>query len=285
MKCPEFKTHIPDYLTGDLKSILEEAFKLHMSSCSACRQEIEDINEIWIKLGVLPEEQPSKKLRSRFYNMLSETRKNLNPPANSRKLKGFFTALGKMLSVPKPALQIGISAGILMLGFLAGTVFTSQKTMERELTALKRQMQDLSKTAVTSMLRQESTFDRLNGITWSSHIKNPDEQILRTLLSILNHDPSTNVRLAAVDALYLFSDIELVKQGLIRSLSLQTSPIVQTSLINLLVELKEKKAAHALKKLIEGKMTTPEVREVAESSLQNLANQSEITRGKKGHAL
>jgi magnesium-transporting ATPase (P-type) len=285
MNCEEFKILIPDYLTGDLNSTQEEFLKNHISSCSSCRHELENIGEMWTKLGVLPEEQPSKKLRNRFYSMLKETKENLQPQNSPRMGKRFFASLWKTLSIPKPAFQLGFSGAILLLGFMAGYVFTSPKTMEKEILTLKREIQDIRETAAISMLKHDSTFDRLNGVTWSSNIKNPDEHLLKILLDTLNHDPSTNVRLAAVDALYLFSDNPLVKNGLVQSLSLQTAPIVQTALINLLVEIREKKAVQALRKLIEKKITDPEVKDFAKTSLQELINGSGKNQKKKHHAL
>ena len=71
----------------------------------------------------------------------------------------------------------------------------------------------------------------------TSRMQEPDDELLNVLLDTLNHDPNINVRLSAVDALYLFYRNPAVKSGLIDSLSRQTSPMVQMELIELMEKL------------------------------------------------
>jgi HEAT repeat protein len=87
----------------------------------------------------------------------------------------------------------------------------------------------------------------------------------------LNRDPNVNVRLAAVDALYLFYDHPEVKEGLIHSLAGQTSALVQMSLVNLLVEIRERRAVEALERLIQDQNLNPKVKKRAEMGLTQLS--------------
>jgi hypothetical protein len=73
-----------------------------------------------------------------------------------------------------------------------------------------------------------------------------------------------------VDALYLFSNEPLVKEGLIRSLACQESPMVQIALIDLISAIREKRAVRALKDLIKREKLNPQVRKEAEISIQEL---------------
>jgi HEAT repeat protein len=109
------------------------------------------------------------------------------------------------------------------------------------------------------------------GVSWSARLESPDEKTLQALLEVLNHDPNVSLRLAAIDALYLFYDHPRVKDGLIESLAGQTSPLIQISLINLLVEIRERRAIEALEQLIQNKQLNPRVRERAELVLAKLA--------------
>ena len=81
-------------------------------------------------------------------------------------------------------------------------------------------------------------------------MENPANETLEALLYTLNHDPNLNVRLSAVDALYLFTGHPLVKQGLLDSLHKQTSPLVQIALIDLIADMREKQAIKSLKELL-----------------------------------
>jgi HEAT repeat protein len=87
---------------------------------------------------------------------------------------------------------------------------------------------------------------------------------------MLDNDPSVNVRLSAIDALYLFAGREQVRTALTASLSRQTSPLVQIALIDLMVSLKEKRAAAALKELLNDKQLIPEVRQRAKSGISQI---------------
>jgi HEAT repeat protein len=104
----------------------------------------------------------------------------------------------------------------------------------------------------------------------TSQLQAPDPELLKTLLDMLDNDPSVNVRLSAVDALYLFADRMEVRSAMSASLSRQTSPLVQISLIDSLVTLKEKQAAAALKKLLQDKKIIPEVRQRAQAGISQI---------------
>ena len=121
-----------------------------------------------------------------------------------------------------------------------------------------------------SLLQQQSASDRLRGVEWSYRVAQPDEQVLSALLRALDSDPNVNVRLAAVDALHQFGAEDTARKGLLRSLAEQKSPLVQFELINLMVELKEKRSVPVLKELSQRQDLDPTVRERAEWGLQKL---------------
>ncbi len=78
------------------------------------------------------------------------------------------------------------------------------------------------------------------------------------------------MRYAALQALSNYLDNEQVRYELVKSLETQTDPLIQISLIMVLVEAQEKSARVPMKKLIENKETLPEVKEQAEIALKVL---------------
>jgi hypothetical protein len=270
MNCRHIKTRISDYLTGELDSNDRQAFKNHISSCTDCREKLENLNEIWIKLGVLPEQQPAKQLRTQFYSMLSDFKEGLQPEKPPKPGINLLTRISQSISYRRPMLQFTLSLLFIVVGFFTGYVLYSPRALKTELRVLENEIQEVRQTAAISMLHQSSASDRLNGVTWSALVKNPSNNTLDTLLQTLNNDPNVNVRLAIVDSLYLFSDHPLVKQGIIQSLARQNSPLVQFALINLISELREKRAIKALKQLIQRKRLEPEIRSQAELSLKQI---------------
>jgi HEAT repeat protein len=140
-----------------------------------------------------------------------------------------------------------------------------------ETALLRSEVQNLQQTLAVSLMEQPSAFDRLKGINISANMRQPNEQLLAQLLRTLNSDSNINVRLAAIDALYLFHNHPLVKEGLVHSLSNQTDPMVQVALINLMVSLKEQKAITALRTLIQNEELEPEVKNKAQDGIHKLS--------------
>ena len=86
----------------------------------------------------------------------------------------------------------------------------------------------------------------------------------------MNADPNVNVRLAAVDALFAFRDRPGIRNALIASLSRQTSPLVQISLIDLLVEIRERRSLEALRDLLQNEHIDQTVKQHAEKRIKEL---------------
>jgi HEAT repeat protein len=120
-------------------------------------------------------------------------------------------------------------------------------------------------------LDQSSTTERLRGVNLSYSLENPDSRTIQALLDTLNNDPNINVRLAAVDALYLFYDSPTVREGIIQSLSQQDSPFLQAALVDLLVSVRERQALESFKKLIAANELDPKVRQKLEQGIQELS--------------
>ena len=200
MSSKHIKTQIPDYLTGELEANERETFKNHIASCSACREELENLNEIWIKLGVLPEQQPVKQLRTQFYSMLSDYKEGLDTEKQPKSRINLITRIYRSLAVRRPLLQFTFSLTFIVTGFFAGYILFSPQVLKTELKVLENEIQNIRQQAAISMLNQSSASDRLNGVTWSARVKSPSNNTLVTLLQTLNNDPNVNVRLAVVDA-------------------------------------------------------------------------------------
>ncbi len=128
----------------------------------------------------------------------------------------------------------------------------------------------MRQTAALSLLSQPSASDRLQGISYSTAVRHPNVKTLAALVNTLNTDPNPNVRLAAVEALYLFRNQPGVKESLVDSLAVQSSPLVQVALIDLLVEIREQRATEALKALIQNDKLDPDVKKLAEQGIKQL---------------
>jgi hypothetical protein len=270
MNCRHIQKKFPDFLTGDLDTTTVESMQNHVAVCASCRQELEDLTSTWTKLGVLPEELPGPNLRKNFYTMLESFQEGFSREKHGHPL---VNVLKKFFAWPgRPIYQFAFTIIFLIFGFTVGYFMTSSPTPPQttETARLRLQVHQMRQQLAISLLNQQSPSQRLKGITWSSTVENPDKKTLEALLHTLNHDPNINVRLSAVDALYLFSHDPMIKKGLIESLSLQTSSLVQMALIDFLVEMREKRAVNALKQLIQNNKLNPKVKERAKICIEQL---------------
>jgi hypothetical protein len=271
MTCEKTREKFADYLVGDLDEKSMTSVQAHLAACPACREELEGLSAVWAKLGVLPREQPGPALRQRFYAMLEAHKEGMEREEGR---PGFGQAVWAWLGrfrPGRPAYQLALSLALVGLGLAGGYLLSGRRPdMRNEVAGLRQEVRDIRQITAVSLLNQSSPSERLKGVSWSAQLSQPGEKILLTLLDTVNNDPNINVRLAAVDALYLFYDHPQVKEGLVNSLGRQTSPLVQLSLIDLLVGIRERRAADALRQLIRDEKLDPEVKKRAEIGLSQL---------------
>ena len=93
------------------------------------------------------------------------------------------------------------------------------------------------------------------------------EKLLNSLFTTLNTDESPNVRYAAAQALVRFMDQKDVAIRMAESLEQQTDPLIQISLISILMEAQEKHAIKPLKKLLEQDSINTDVKKQAKIAL------------------
>jgi HEAT repeat protein len=157
-----------------------------------------------------------------------------------------------------------------MIALLLNYAFKTQIGARGELTALKQELTGLQQTVSLALLDHDAATDRLQGIQFTKQLSEPDASLLNRLIDRLNHDPSINVRLAAADALYLFGNHPVVQDQLSASLQHQESPLVQMALIDLLSDLRIQRASQALKTLIQNQAVEIEVRNHAQTRLNDM---------------
>jgi len=265
MNCREARGKIPDLLNDGLAAAEESRLREHLLSCPSCREEFQELSETWARLGILPEVQPGPELRRNFYRQLELERRETAAalrPSWRQQWRRFLSA-----PVMRMAASFLVVLAVFASGFFLGN---GQKDGSGQIQRLSREKDSLQQQFSLSLLTQPSASARLQGLSLTSRLQDPDPALLKTLLAMLDEDPSVNVRLSAVDALYLFADREEVRAAITASLARQTSPLVQIALIDLMVALKEKRAAAALKKLVDDGQILPEVRQRAQSGISHI---------------
>lgn len=270
MNCEKTQEKFADYLTEDLNEGSRDEVREHILSCAACREDLENLTVVWAKLGVLPEEQPGGGLRHRFYAMLEEYKDGLEAKGKTARATGLLAGWREWFTFRRPAFAASFSAFLLFVGLGTGWLLNGGRAGGERLTTLSREVQDMRQQVALSLLGNSSATERIQGIGFSAAVENPNDATLAALTDALDNDPNPNVRLAAVDALYLFRNKPGVRESLVRSLAIQNYPLVQVALIDFLVEIREARAVAALKLLIEKNELTPEVKKRAEQGLKQI---------------
>jgi hypothetical protein len=119
------------------------------------------------------------------------------------------------------------------------------------------------KDTLIHLVSTENTTSRIKGINQSYEMHSLDDEVRDVLLKILETDKSTNVRLAALDALSNDLTDEKVKTFLIRILEKESEPIIQISIINTLVQIKDSRIKGSLQELLDRDQVPVDVKEEA----------------------
>ena len=268
MKCEEIEELLPDYLRGKLNSDRAVLVEEHVSGCSRCGDEV----AIWKKLQLLPDEQPSPSVRARFDAMLESYQQGRWEKASLVSERKRFLGLADLVSwMRTPSLSAGWACVLLVAGFLGGRYIDRDQSEKVELAELRNELQKTSQLVALSYLQQQSASGRLQGVSYSTRIQQPDPQVLDALVHTLRYDSNVDVRLAALDALGRYGKRPDVSRGLVESLEGQQSPLVQVALIDLLVDLHESSAVGPLRRLQETPNADPTVRKHAAWGIQKLS--------------
>jgi len=255
MNCEDARTQFVDYWRGTLVDENGD-FHTHLVSCERCRAEAEDLKDLWGTLGAMPEEDPSMRLRVRFYDSLRSYRQR------EEQRRQLFWWLRH------PAFQAAAAMAILVVGIGTGYLLRGRDTTE--VSQLRGEVYNMRQLVALSLLQQQSASDRLRGVNFAYRVEQSDPQVLSALLTTVNHDPSVNVRLAAVDAIKNFTDSPVGRKGLVQALGKQDSPLVQIAILDQVVEMREKSAVPAIQTLISVNGVNPEVKQHAQWALRQL---------------
>jgi HEAT repeats len=166
---------------------------------------------------------------------------------------------------------VGVAASLVLFvaGFLLGRMGNNPQ-VSPDIAGIQKDLQETKRMVMLSMLKQNSASERIQGVNYVHEIKDTNPQIIEALIHTLNQDESTNVRMAAANALFTFKDEPKVRQAFIQSLQNQDDEAVQISLINMLIAMKEKKAVEPIKQIIADKPIPDKIKQKLERELNQL---------------
>lgn len=256
MRCDEMGERIPEWLAGELGEPQLAALRAHLASCPGCAEEAAAMERLWRELGEGGEMEPPAALGERFAARLAaeiarERRRVVaigarRPPA----LLGGFRADWPKWAAVAATLVVGVFVG----GELA------DRRASREIDGLRAEMRSLHETVTVALLAERSASERLRGVAYGRSVSDDDERVAAALLATLLEDPDVNVRLAALDALAPRARRADERPRLVAAVVRQDSPLVQLSLLDLLLESDDPAARRDLEQLLDNPNLEPVVR-------------------------
>jgi len=267
--CKKYKNLFTEYITGQIAPSLITGLEHHLENCPACRQELKTVQAMWQAMAQAPEQEPASAVRDRFYAMLHAEKKRMRKNNPLFRTDEIFSLLAGWWP-RRPVIQFAVTVMMLLLGLFIGRRSATDSLNNERLAAVQLQLNAIQQASSILLLQQPGSFERLTGVAYSTRVAEPDTDLLNTLFTTLKNDDNVNVRLAAVDALFLFSSQPGVREKLIDSLAEQTSPLVQIALVDLLAQLKEKQALEALKRFIDSRDIDSDVKNYTKEKVQTL---------------
>lgn len=242
-----------------------------MSGAGKSKEELEK-QQIWDLLDDLKAPEPDADMEIRFQGMLDHYKQT---ELNKRNYwRGLWSGLTVLFS-SRPKLQFAYSLILIALSFTIGYSINQsgrEKTGENEkLSVLTTQVEEMRKMMVVSLLENPSATERLRAVNYTGEMQDADRQVITALLSTLNNDPNVNVRLVTLDALAKFIGQPEVREGLVKSITRQDSPLVQVAMAGLMLRLQEKNAVAPFKKLLEQEALNSAVRSKIEHTIEKLS--------------
>lgn len=279
MNCQRIQDSFIDYQTGILPKHEATQVRDHLKTCLECQREWAGLQQTLIALDKLPEPEPSPRLRANFNRWLDEAEAELDAPSPFALARSRIDAFFAALLPSRPAVQFALTLAVLVAGVMVGARFLptpepqvvvqSDPATQQELADLRSQVESMNRVVSTHLLTQPAS-NRLRGVIAALNEGGSDDRTLARLLNTLAFDPSVNVRLTALEALYAHVDLAPVRNGVLNALPRETSPLVQVAMIDFIIASRDEGAAATLEQLNRNPATDAVVREAARRGLVRL---------------
>lgn len=262
MDYKEFQNTIIDYLSANISDDKRKEFDSFLEENKQYKSEFETTKKLWFCVEEKHVE-PSSNMDMNFYSMLKNEEEKQNRLSFLDRIQLIFKN--------KFVQQFAYTIAILTVGLFIGNQFNNSSNNSKEkIEMAQKETENVRSQLVLTLLDQPSANKRLQAVSEVSKLNKVTKTIINALFSTLNNDENVNVRLSAIEALKKYTDIPEVREGLVKSIVNQNSPLVQMELADLMVILQEKKAIKPLERIIQKEEINPGVKEKMKESIQSI---------------
>lgn len=268
MKCNQYQEQIDSYLNEELAGEELNNLEQHLQTCTGCKESLESSRQLWTLMGEITVPAVSDNMPVRFQAMMDNYKGSLHEKKNI--FQEWKDRLKQLWSL-QPRMQLGYSLVLIAAGVTIG-FFLNRQGMEghREIAQLSSQVHEMKEMMMLSLLENPSASERIKGVSYTTEIKNANDEVINALFTTLNNDPNVNVRLVTLEALSGLAGNAAVREGLVQSIIQQDSPLVQSALADAMLKLQEKRSVKPFQKMLEQKSLDNGIRKKIEKTIHQL---------------
>ena len=255
MEKDKLESLLIDYIDGVLSAEEREQVEKMLREDVQVKQLLDELKAVMHEMSEAKQWEPSDRLKVNFLKSLQEENRSG----------------GKQVWMSPFAWRMAAAVALVMSGVVIGYFLNKNYQQEQEMLALKKQMDEMKQMMMAGLNNEFSPSQRMMGVSVAYSLEKADDEIVSALVKTMLEDENTNVRLAALEALSKFSGEPFVRKKLVESLHLQKDPMVQISLIQLMVKMKEKGVVKELEKITTDEKTMKAVKDEAYKGILKLS--------------
>lgn len=226
---------------------------------------LKDFVSLYQNLEYFEVPETSNQMDDKFYAMLQNEKREL--AEKSSHWKDLFEYFIRIISVPQvPRLAYGFI--LLLIGLLLGNLLMPNRAYEMQISSMSQEVSQMRQLMVLSLIEGNQATDRIKAVNYVSEMKTVDNKVIDALFKTLNNDKNINVRLVSLEALVKFANMAYVRHGLIKSIQQQDSPIILSSLAEILIQFQDKQSKEELENLLKKEDLDPTLRLTIESGMR-----------------
>jgi hypothetical protein len=253
-----------DYIDGNINAADRHIVEQELLHNADARKLHDELKELILVMEQSSSLEPSFRLKQDFEKVLKE--------------EAAASVKGRTIFFQPAFFRLAAALALLLLGVGIGYWINKNNQQQEEFARIKEQMDstrkqlaDTRQMMLTMLGNDQSASQRIKAVNVALEFSDADDEIVRALINTMNSDPNTNVRLAALDALAKFKNDSNVRRALIDALGKQRDPMVQITLIQLMVQMKEKEVVKDLEKIVDDAGTMQAVKDEAYSGILKLS--------------
>ncbi len=244
----------------DRTAVSEEQLAALCNQYPDCADELQSTYTLWRALGEEAIPEPGATMDAGFYKMLNE---QVSQPAQRRPRAGLVTWKAVYW-------KWGVAAAcIFLLGMASGILFWPRQ-VDSTVVSLNENKAVEQTPDLAMLTSNESATKRLMSVQQIKKREVLDDQIIAALNEVLLYDENENVRLSAIETMLYFADNPKVRECMIKAIPHQQSPLIQVTLAEVMVALKDPRAIKEIQLLLQDEQLELEVKIKMEETIELL---------------